>query len=67
MAKNPTDSTVSVVKDEVQFLVNRVPSKHIHQTPYPPRTDEVNTLARNVFLKFDLFLVLPMLIMFCKC
>lgn len=32
-----------------------------------PVTDKGSAIARRGFLKFDLILVLPMLILFCKC
>ena len=34
--------------------------------PRAPLTDEVEALARKVFLKFDLLLVLPPIIIFCE-
>lgn len=69
MATKLSDSRSSVGKEEVYHsMVGKTAHKiHLEYPPQVTRTDEVDALARRVFLKFDLFLVLPMLIMFCKC
>jgi len=39
---------------------------HSSHSPRASLSDEAEALARKVFLKFDLLLVLPTLIMFCE-
>jgi len=57
MVKKTTESNSIVGKEDGQ------PS----YAPNGPLPDEVRALARKVFLKFDLMLVLPMITMFCGC
>jgi len=70
MSTKPTDSNSSVEKEGIHYsTTGRTTRHHLHPAynPRAPLTDEVHALARRVFLKFDLILVLPMLIMFCEC
>jgi len=69
MATKVTGSNSSVGKESVHHLTTEATREHVLSPSYSPRAplpDEVSALARKVFLKFDLILVLPTLIMFCK-
>ena len=63
LAMKPGESNSSAEKKGVP---QPVIGEHVTRFSHSPLTDEVEALARKVFLKFDLVLVLPTLIMFCK-
>jgi len=65
----PTESHSSVGKDGLHHSVTEKATHvlfHLVHNPQAPVADKVAAPARRVFLKFDLILVLPMLIMFCE-
>ena len=66
MAMNPTGSHSSVGKEHSVTETMTHDFLHPMCTPQAPLPDKVAALALGVFLKFDLILVLPMLIMFCE-
>ena len=62
----PSESDSSAEKDGVHQTVISEHVLHLSHSPRPPLTNEVEAVAHKVFLKFDLVLVLPTLIMFCE-
>ena len=70
MVKKLTESISSAGKKGVRPTTTEEPKVNIFPSPsFTSRAllpDEVNALARKVFLKFDFILVLPILIMFCQ-
>jgi MFS family permease len=68
MAMKPGDSHSSVEKEGVHHsTIGKAAHKiHLGYPPQAPAADKDGALARKAFLKFDLILVLPMLVMFCK-
>lgn len=67
MAKKSTESWTSLGKDYHSMIGKAIHNPHLAYNPQTPVTDKGSALARRGFLKFDLILVLPMLILFCKC
>ena len=69
MVVKHTESNASVGKEGAHSGTEEA-TEHIIPSPYSPHaplTDEVTALARRVFLKYDLLLVLPTVAMFCEC
>jgi hypothetical protein len=70
MTTKPTESTSSVEKQGVhQSIAGETIENGLQSnTPHVPLTnDEIRSLSRKAFLKFDVLLVLPILIMLREC
>jgi len=67
MATKATESNSIVGKEGDHHSPVGETTEHVFQPSYSPNGPLTDALARNVFLKFDLVLVLPILIMFCGC
>ena len=69
MVKKLTESISSAGKKGDHPPTTEEPKVHVPSpsfTSHAPLPDEVNALARKVFLKFDFVFVLPILTMFCQ-